>query len=332
MIARVRGLALALLILTALVGPAAHAGGGAKKAPRGLLGRLRRGGSRSGGGTRKGLLGLGLGRRSTAHAGAPARPTSLGATRLSGATRRPGATRGSSATRRPGALRVRTRPKIRVPKLARRAPRATRAPKRELAIRSVANRPRIADASVSGLTVAGVGSVVKTSAQAAPKLRALGGVAGVALIVASAAGLVEADTGSDRADAAHGLAWGMQSLGEVVNGGSTLTTALGVGGGAIQTAVGLHRVRTGLKQKDRHQVILGSLDIVAGAAWVASTTTGNPITAGVFLVATAARVGYANAAELKALPGQIAGLARRVAARVRGGGRRPGGEPAATSP
>ena len=301
-----RRLVVALLILTALVGPVAHAGSG-KKAPRGVMGRLRRTGARAGGGRTKGLLGVGLGRRGAGHAGAPARPTTLGGTRRPGGALRIGA----SATK----ARVAVRAKLKVRSRARRAPRAD---KRVLAIRSVATRPRVAEASVSGLTVAGVGSVVKTSAQAAPKLRALGGIAGGVLIVASAAGLVSADTGLERADAAHGLAWGMQSLGEVVRGGSTLTTALGVGGGAIQTAVGLHRVRSGIKQKDRRQVILGSLDIVAGAAWVASATTGNPITAGVFLVATAARVGYANAAELKALPGQIAGLARRVAARVAG--------------
>ncbi|HUS67771.1 MAG TPA: hypothetical protein VMZ28_24720 [Kofleriaceae bacterium] len=310
-----RGLVVALLLLTALVGPVAHAGSG-KKAPRGVMGRLRRTGGRTGGGRAKGLLEAGLGRRGAGHAGAPARPTTLGG------TRRPGALRGA------GTAKVRAT--LRVPKLARRAPRA---PKRALQIRKVANRPHVAEASVSGLTVAGVGTVVKSSAQTAPRLSALGGVAGAALIVASVAGLASAETGLDRADAAHGLAWGMQSMGEVVRGSSTVTAALGVGGGAIQTAVGLHRVRSGIVQKDRRQVILGSLDVVAGAAWIASATTGNPITAGVFLVATAARVGYANAAELKALPGQIAGLARRVAARVRGGGGgRSPGEPAAATP
>ena len=171
---------------------------------------------------------------------------------------------------------------------------------------------RATDLSATGLTVAGSRSIGAVR----PALAAVSGVAGAALAAASAVELARARTNIERADAAHGIAWGLQSIGGI--GGmwwnapgwvEPTAFGLGLGGGAIQTAVGLYRLKSGLASRDRRTVVLGLLDTGAGASWIASTVTGNPIALAAFFGLTGARLIYTNAHRLT-------GLARRVGRRL----------------
>lgn len=172
--------------------------------------------------------------------------------------------------------------------------------------RAILRRPgrRVGDLSTSGLTVAGSSGIGAVQ----PALAAVSGVAGVTLAASSALELRRARNHIERADAAHGIAWGLQSVGGV---GSMwwhapgwfepMAFGLGLGGGGIQTAVGLYRLKTGLATRDRRTIILGVLDTGAGASWIASTVTGNPITLAAFFGLTGARLLYSNAPRLKSL-------------------------------
>ena len=160
---------------------------------------------------------------------------------------------------------------------------------------------RVSDLSASSLTVAGS----RTIDAVQPALAAVSGVAGVTLAAASAVELARARTHIERADAAHGIAWGLQSVGGI--GGmwwrapgwaAPAAVGLGLGGGAIQVGVGLYRLKTGLARRDRRTLILGALDTGAGATWIASTVTGNPLTLATFFGLTGVRLLYANAPRL----------------------------------
>lgn len=176
---------------------------------------------------------------------------------------------------------------------------------------------RVGALSASSLTVAGSRSLSAVQ----PALAAVSGVAGVTLAAASALELARARTHIERADAAHGVAWGLQSVGGI--GGmwwnapgwaAPVAAGLGLGGGAIQTAVGLYRLKTGLALRDRRTLILGVLDTGAGATWIASTLTGNPITLGAFFGLTGVRLLYTNGPRLQSLARRAArGLGRLVA-------------------
>ena len=141
-------------------------------------------------------------------------------------------------------------------------------------------------------------------------------MAGGVLAIASAAELARARNNIERADAAHGIAWGLQSIGGI--GGmwwnapgwaAPAAVGIGLGGGAIQTAVGLYRLKSGLASRDRRSIVLGLLDTGAGASWIASTVTGNPITLAAFFGLTGVRLVYTNA-------DRIAALARRAGGRM----------------
>jgi len=194
---------------------------------------------------------------------------------------------------------------------ARRAVRPPRPARASRPLRFLWPGRRTTDLSATGLTVAGSRSI-----GAAPALAAVSGVAGAALAAASAVELTRARTHIERADAAHGIAWGLQSIGGI--GGmwwnapgwvEPAAFGLGLGGGAIQTAVGLYRLKSGLASRDRRTIVLGVLDTGAGASWIASTVTGNPIALATFFGLTGARLIYSNAHRLT-------GFARRAGRRL----------------
>jgi hypothetical protein len=223
--------------------------------------------------------------------------SSVAAVQQRGATRTRQAAAKRAASKRP------PRPRVRV-----RAQRPLRTRGRRL-VEILRPGQRVGDLSASGLTVAGSRSIDAVQ----PALAAVSGVAGVTLAAASALELARARSHIERADAAHGIAWGLQSIGGI---GSMwwhapgwfepVAFGLGLGGGAIQTAVGLYRLRTGLATRDRKTIILGLLDTGAGASWVASTVTGNPFTLAAFFGLTGARLLYTNAPRLVALAKRVA--------------------------
>ncbi|HLU65246.1 MAG TPA: hypothetical protein VKZ63_03185, partial [Kofleriaceae bacterium] len=164
---------------------------------------------------------------------------------------------------------------------------------------------------------AGLGFAARTRTGLA--LAAVSGVAGVALAVASVVDVARARDGAERADAAHGIAWGTQSASGVASylfgSASWVASAarwVGVGGGAVQSGVGVYRLARGLRMRDRASAVVGSLDIGAGAAWIAASLTASPVALGGFLALTAARVVYSNAGALRRAGGRLLAVARRA--------------------
>lgn len=167
---------------------------------------------------------------------------------------------------------------------------------------------RMSDLSIAALTLSGAPGVRGPSNINLPlHLDVFTGLSGIALSVASLVDYRRALDGPGKADAAHGLAWGLQSLtalgGNAVSNTLLKTTSvwLGVGGGVIQAGLGLYRLKDGMARRDRRVTILGALDLVSGVSWIASTVSFNPVALGVFLASTGVRVVYANAGLLKEL-------------------------------
>ncbi|HUS65958.1 MAG TPA: hypothetical protein VMZ28_15505 [Kofleriaceae bacterium] len=165
---------------------------------------------------------------------------------------------------------------------------------------------RLSDLSIAALTLSGAPGVRGPSNINLPlHLDVFTGLSGIALSVASLVDYRRALDGPGKADAAHGLAWGLQSLAALAGNAvsspllQSASTWLGVGGGAIQSGLGLYRLKDGLARRDRRVTILGALDLVSGVSWIASTVSFNPVALGVFLASTGVRVVYANAGLLK---------------------------------
>jgi hypothetical protein len=165
---------------------------------------------------------------------------------------------------------------------------------------------RVSDLSTMALTAAGAPGVGGAHTISLPPfLDVFTGVGGLALTAASIVDYRRALDGPGRADAAHGLAWGLQSLTAMtahvarVPVLGAVSQWLGVGGGVLQSGLGLYRLKDGLARRDRRVTILGALDVVAGVSWVASTVSWNPVALGVFLGSTGVRTVYANAGLLR---------------------------------
>lgn len=202
----------------------------------------------------------------------------------------------------------------------------------ERALRWIIPGRRATDLSISGLTLTNAQQLRAAAGAAAPALGAVTGVAGIALAAASLWDLRRAGTGLERADAMHSLAWGLQSIGAlggvIFDRGLSAATALGfgVGGGAVQTGVGLYRLYAGVRGKDRRSVLLGVLDTSAGVAWLASTVAASPVALAAFLGLTTARLIYTNWHRIVRMPAATARLFRRATGGARrlatGAGRR----------
>jgi len=131
----------------------------------------------------------------------------------------------------------------------------------------------------------------------------LGVVAPVALAIGSVYGLSHAGSGEDRVDAVHGLLWAAQGGAEVgsssVHGLATAGVVTGVAGGGLQVGVGIYRLYSGWKARSLPRIIGGALDVTAGSAWALSAVSvATPVTMGVFIGATAAKMLYENRAAI----------------------------------
>jgi hypothetical protein len=113
---------------------------------------------------------------------------------------------------------------------------------------------------------------------------------------------------------------------DVARGGAS---AIGILGGSLQAGLGLVGVVRGAGAGDRRRVILGLLDLGAGAAWTVAAATGDPIAQATFIGLASLNLLYANAhriarfgrflaAEVRTgfagVRGEVAGLPARVAA------------------
>ena len=176
------------------------------------------------------------------------------------------------------------------------------------------------DLSASGLTVVGARTLA-TARTLGRELRPVGmvsGVVGVALAASSAVELSRARTPIARAEALHGIAWGLQSMSllakHVLQGARWIDPAaevLGASGGMLQTGVGVYRLSKGLRTKDRRHIVIGALDTAAGMAWAVSSVSANPVALGAYVGLTAIRLAYTNGPALKAAGGRVLRAGRR---------------------
>lgn len=176
------------------------------------------------------------------------------------------------------------------------------------------------DLSASSLTMVGARGLT-TARALGRELRPIGmvsGVAGVALAASSAVELSRARTPVERAEAIHGIAWGLQSMSvlgkHVLQGARWIDPAaevLGVSGGVLQTGVGLYRLGDGLRTKNRRHIVIGTLDSAAGVAWAVSSVSANPVALGAYVGLTAIRLAYTNGPVLKAAGGRALRAGRR---------------------
>ncbi|MCA9668718.1 MAG: hypothetical protein KC503_24160 [Myxococcales bacterium] len=190
--------------------------------------------------------------------------------------------------------RLSRRLRVRVRRFGRRGSHAAEAPAALL-------RQHGGDLSTASLLAAGAAKAAK----AAPMARSLTGVGSVALGLHSGYRLVKARTRSQRAEAAHGIAWGLQGLaglGKALAPSGGLEVAakrLGLAGAAIQVGLGAHRLVEGVKKRDRESLIHGTLDVGAGVCWAATACGANPAAAAGFAGLTVAHIAYENRHSLR---------------------------------
>jgi len=92
----------------------------------------------------------------------------------------------------------------------------------------------------------------------------------------------------------------------------TAGTITGVAGGLLQAGVGGYRIYLGVRDKVKPRIILGGLDVAAGACWAASACAiATPWTLAGFVGFTVARMGYNYREPLKE-------AARKLFGRIRG--------------
>jgi hypothetical protein len=181
------------------------------------------------------------------------------------------------------------------------------------------NYRAVGDWGTASLLMSGANQVVRLGSAGGPLTAPLTGFGSLGLGIYSVRSLVKADSGEQRLDATHGIAWslqGMAGLGKALQSraawiGPTATT-MGVAGGLLQTGAGAYKAATGVKARKRSRAILGCLDMGAGICWAASACSiANPYTLGGFVVLATVRLAYARRDNLK-----------RLACRIRDGFRR----------
>ena len=149
----------------------------------------------------------------------------------------------------------------------------------------------------------------------APIAGSLTGVGSVVLGVHSGYRFLHARNNSQRAEAAHGIAWSLQglaALGKLVAphtpGWQTAAKSLGIAGGAIQVGLGSYRLITGAKRRDKKRMILGGLDVGAGLCWAASACAiATPVTLAGFAGFTLAHIAYEHRDSLRAAARRLFG-------------------------
>jgi hypothetical protein len=181
--------------------------------------------------------------------------------------------------------------------------------------RAVASK-RVWASSFVALGVADFGSLAQLTSQALTALQGLGAAGGAGLIVTSASALKRSRNFDEVLDAANGLAWGGQGLLYLVPRVPTaLRFGLGLGlvGSAMQTAVGVRRLKRGLVARDAELAKLGALDIGGGLAWLSWDLFGvrHPIFVSAYVVAKVGRETYANRAAVVGFLGNVTRKAKR---------------------
>jgi hypothetical protein len=182
----------------------------------------------------------------------------------------------------------------------------------------------VSDLSTTSMLIGSVSRAAAFGRMAGPLGGSLTGIGSVGLGLVSVRELVRARERGRRLDAAHGIAWSLQGI-------TGLSYALqaqaawlkpftrwsGIVGGTLQAGVGMYRLGSGLRNRSRERVVLGSLDVGAGACWAASSCAlATPWTLGGFVALTAARMAYKNREDLKGAARHLGRGTRAACARA----------------
>lgn len=171
---------------------------------------------------------------------------------------------------------------------------------------SAGRRPRparplltVQPAEVARYGAAGLVGGIRFAARAGLQLgRIAGQVSGITslgLMVDGGVRLARARRVEERVEATRDLAGGASGLGRLGWLMSPVHVDLGLGGAGLQIGVGAYELARGLCRRDRPSIVLGALDLGAGALFGASLLSClTPVTAAGAIVLTAARAAYAN--------------------------------------
>lgn len=175
------------------------------------------------------------------------------------------------------------------------------------------------------MLVGPAGNVLQFTRTIGPMAAPLTGIGSVGLGVISVHDFIKAKSPEKRLDASHGFLWslqGMSGLGYLMRSKAAwikpASQTIGVVGGTLQAGIGIHRIATGLKRKDRPRIILGALDLGAGACWGASAcAVATPWTLGGFVAFTAARMAYSKRDQIKSAAHNLASGTRRAGSNLK---------------
>jgi hypothetical protein len=171
--------------------------------------------------------------------------------------------------------------------------RPSRVPKRPL------HALRVKSGDVVRYGASGLVGGIRLAARAGLQLgRVAGQVSGVTslgLMVDGGIRLARARRVEERVEATRDLAGGASGLGRLGWLMSPVHVDVGLAGAGLQIGVGAYELARGLCRRDRPSVILGALDLGAGALFGASLLSClTPVTAAGAIALTAARAAYAN--------------------------------------
>lgn len=150
------------------------------------------------------------------------------------------------------------------------------------------------------------------------------GLGSLGVGVSSAVQLIRAKKTTKKVDAAHGVAWGLQSLvgmayatKDKFSAATRMTLKktgqlLGVAGGILQSGVGAYRLTKGIKEHDKEKIVLGGLDAGAGVAWTASALWGGPISMGACVGLNLVSLGYSYRDDIRKTKDRLKRAAYRL--------------------
>ena len=168
--------------------------------------------------------------------------------------------------------------------------------------------PEVKDQSVDALLVSGVKDCVHTAAGAVPYLGMLAAGGGLALFTMSASRLATAKKPDEAMEALSDSHWGAQAalpmVGNAFNVGAKVVGStcayLGTVGGALEGAVGVHRLVQGVQSRDTEKTLIGLTKIGAGTCWaLASLAVAPMITAPAFIGLAVGEKAYTNRHKLR---------------------------------
>ena len=148
----------------------------------------------------------------------------------------------------------------------------------------------------------------------------IGAAGALGLTAISVVGMVKSDEPAKFTDHAASAGWGVQASLQVGakafnmgKGVSRFVAGLGVGGGILETGLGVVRLKNGIKTKDKNLAIKGLLDMGTGITWaISSAFIPPPLGSALFMGAALTKVAYMNRNKLKNLVKKTSNKIKRL--------------------